>query len=267
MLTGELAGKVVIVTGGNSGIGEATVHLLAHEGARVAILARREAEGRAVACAVSDAGGEATFLPCDVTERAAIEAAIGAVVEQYGGLHVLVNNAGGGFPHGLDEAGDEGWERTLRLNLTSAYMTTQVAWPHLRAAGGASVVNVSSTAAVAAFSQAQLADAPGIPGGSPGYYAAKAGLEALTRYTAMAGAPHRIRANVVRPGQILTPMATRRTPGRHGYADFFDRIQLTPGTGRPEDVAHAIVFLASGAAAFINGQVLNVDGGSIVKVQ
>src|SRR5215207_8897899 len=138
---GALDGKVAIVTGGNSGIGEATVHRLARAGAGVAILARRAAEGESVERAVAEAGGDALFVSCDVTVRAAVEAAMAQVVERYGGVHILFNNAGGAQAHGLTEPGDDAWEWTLRLNLTSAYIMTQVCWPQLVAAGGASVVN------------------------------------------------------------------------------------------------------------------------------
>jgi NAD(P)-dependent dehydrogenase (short-subunit alcohol dehydrogenase family) len=263
-MAGALNGKVAIVTGGNSGIGEATVQRLAREGAKVAILARREAEGVAAQQAVRDAGGDATFIRCDVMERTEIEAAVARTIELYGGLHIIFNNAGGAFPHSLSEAGDEAWEKTLRLNLTSIYIMTQIAWPHLVAAGSASVVNTSSMAAVAAASAAQQALVPGLP--SPAYWAAKGGVEAFTRYTATAGAAHGIRANVVRPGAILTPMATRLTPGHHIFEPIYEQIQLTEGPGYPEDVANAVFFLASDESRFINGQVLNIDGGAVGKV-
>ena len=259
-----LNGKVAIVTGGNSGIGEATVHRLARAGAKVAILARREPEGRAVERAISDAGGDALFVRCDVTERTAVEAAVAQVVERYDGVHILFNNAGGAQPHGLAEPGDDAWEWTLRLNLTSAYLMTQACWPHLVAAGGASVVNMSSTAAVAAVSEAQRGLVPGLPG--PAYWAAKAGMEAFTRYIATMGAPHGIRANAVRPGQILTPSATRRTPGHHSSEALFEQVQLTKGPGYPEDVANLVSFLAADESRFINGQVIDIDGGAVLKV-
>jgi 3-oxoacyl-[acyl-carrier protein] reductase len=255
---------VALVTGGNSGIGEATVHRLAREGAQVAILARREPEGQAVARAVAEAGGEALFVGCDVTERAAVEAAVAQVVERCGGVHILFNNAGGAQPHDLTQPGDDAWEWTLRLNLTSTYLMTQVCWPHLVAADGASVVNMSSGAAAGAASEALQRLVPGLP--PPAYWAAKAGVEALTRYTATMGAPHGIRANAVRPGQVLTPWATRRTPGHHGLEAMFEQVQLTKGPGYPEDVANLVAFLASDESRFINGQVIDIDGGAALKV-
>jgi 7-alpha-hydroxysteroid dehydrogenase len=261
---GDLDGKVAIVTGGNSGIGEASVHRLARAGAGVAILARRTAEGESVARAVAEAGGDALFVSCDVMERDAIEAAVAQVVERYGGVHILFNNAGGAQPHGLTEPGDDAWEWTLRLNLTSAYVMTQVCWPHLTAAGGASVVNMSSGAAAAAVSEPLQRLVPGLP--PPAYWAAKAGMEAFTRYLATMGAPHGIRANALRPGQIITPLTTRTTPGRHGAEALFAQVQLTEGPGYPEDVANLVYFLASDESRFINGQVIDIDGGAVLKV-
>ena len=264
----RLRGRVALVTGGNIGIGAAIAHRLAAEGTAVAILARREAEGRAVERAVRDAGGEATFLACDVTERPSVEAAVAATTGRYGALHIVVNNAGG-VPrpqwHGIEAANDAGWEAMLRLNLTSAYLVTQVAWPHLVAAGGGSVVNVSSTAAAGAWTPSQQ-EALGfvVP---PAYWAAKAGVEALTRYLASVGSRHRIRATCVRPGQILTPGIRTYAEGHHSFGVIWDDLQLVPGHGEPEDIAAAVAFLASDDARFISGQILNVDGGSLTKVQ
>ncbi len=270
-MPGGLQGKVAIVTGGNSGIGEATVLRFARAGAKVAILARREPEGMAVQQAVRDAGGDATFVRCDVTRPADIESAVARTVELYGGVHVLVNNAGGGGGAGIapdpfpEPGGDDAWDYTLRLNLTSTYQMIRAAWPHLKAAGGASIVNVSSLAAVAAYSPAMWDLLPGMSP-PPAYFAAKAGVEALTRLVASVGVPHQIRANVVRPGAILTPGASRRSPGHHGLERLHEFIQMLPGVGEPDDIANAVYFLASDESKFIIGQILAVDGGAVHKV-
>ena len=257
-MPGTLAGKVAIVTGGNSGIGEATVHRLAREGATVALLARRQPEGEAVEQAVRAAGGEALFIRCDVLERGDMAAAVAHTVDRYGGVHILFNNAGGARPDPFPEANDAAWEETLRLNLTSTYIMTQLVWPHLLAGGGGSIVNMSSFAAVGGASVAQQSLVPGLP--PPAYWAAKAGVEALTHWTASVGAPHNIRCNAVRPGQILT------RPGTHFAEPFFATVQLTTGPGYPADVANAVYFLASEESRFVNGQVLNIDGGTVAKL-
>jgi NAD(P)-dependent dehydrogenase (short-subunit alcohol dehydrogenase family) len=105
---------------------------------------------------------------------------------------------------------------------------------------------------------------PGMPG--PAYRAAKAGIEAFTRYIATVGAAHGVRANALRPGQIITPMSTRRTPGHHSMEALSDHVQLTDGPGYPEGVANLVYFLASDQSRFINGQVIDIDGGSAIKV-
>jgi NAD(P)-dependent dehydrogenase (short-subunit alcohol dehydrogenase family) len=267
-MAGRMAGKVAFVTGGNVGIGEAIVHRLAQEGAAVAIVARREEEGRAVERSVRKAGGEAQFVACDVMERSHIEAAVVRTVERFGGLHVVVNNAGGMKPpqfHGIDRVNDAAWHDVLDLNLTSAYIVSQAAWPHLVAATGSSIVNISSTAAVGAWSPSQQESLGGVV--PPAYWAAKAGLEALTRYLASVGAKHGIRANCVRPGQILTPGVRTYREGRHTFGVVWDQMQLVPGHGEPADIAAAVAFLAADESRFISGQVVNVDGGSITKIQ
>jgi NAD(P)-dependent dehydrogenase (short-subunit alcohol dehydrogenase family) len=263
-MAGTLIGKVAIVTGGNSGIGEATVHRLAREGARVAILARRRPEGLAVEEAVRAAGGEAAFIACDMLERSAIESAVAQTVDRYGALHILFNNAGGGGPQRFPEPDDADFERVLRLNLVSTYIMTQVAWAHLVAAGGGSIVNMSSLAAVAGIAPAWCPLAPGFP--PPAYSAAKAGIEALTRWTASTGAAVNIRCNAVRPGQIVTPGTSARTPGHHALERVFDQFQVTSGPGYAEDVANAVYFFASDESRFVNGQILDIDGGASAKL-
>ena len=258
--------KVAIVTGGNSGIGEAVVHRFAREGASVAILARREREGLRVQEEVRKEGGAATFFTCDLMDRASIESAVAAAVETYGTLHILVNNAGGGFPHSLSEVDDDAWNRTLHLNLTAHWIMTQTVWPHLIKAGGGAIVNVSSIAAEYAMSPAQRRLVPDEGLASPPAYAAgKAGLEAITRHVASEGSKYGIRANAVRPGLILTPMVLRDgKPPR--LERFIEWVQLTPGAGKPQDIANMIFFLASDESRFVNGQVLTADGGAIVKI-
>ena len=155
-MAGRLQGKVAMITGGNSGIGEATARLFTQEGAKVAILARREAEGHAVQEAIRAEGREITFLPCDVTDRAAVEAAVAQTVAAYGGLDVLINNAGGGAREMFPDESDETWDRVLRVNLTACFLTCRAAWPHLIKSGGGAIVNVSSLAAVSGVSEAVL---------------------------------------------------------------------------------------------------------------
>ncbi len=229
-MAGGLAGKVAIVTGGNSGIGAATVMRFVREGAKVAILARREREGLAVQQAALDAGGEACFIACDVTDRPALENAARRTVELYGGIQIVVNNAGGGVPDPFPAPDDDAFERTLRLNLTSAYILARACWPHLVAAGGGTIVNVSSLAAVTGVTPHQQSIMPFFP--SAGYMASKAGLEGLTRYLASAGAPHNIRANAVRPGAVLTPQPRALSPAIMSSSAYTRRFSSRPARAR-----------------------------------
>jgi NAD(P)-dependent dehydrogenase (short-subunit alcohol dehydrogenase family) len=262
-MPGRLNGKVAMITGGNSGIGEATARLFTWEGAKATIVARREAEGRAVEKALRDERREATFISCDVTSRAAVEAAVSQTVSLYGALDILINNAGGGAREMFPEESDETWDRVLRVNLTAAFLTSRAAWPHLIKSGRGAIVNVSSLAAVSGASPAVLEKCPTLPSSS--YYAAKAGLEGFTRYIASVGAPHNIRVNCVRPGQALTKRLTTAA-GEHVFARHFEIWQLIQGPGYAEDVANAMLFLASDESRFITAEIINVDGGAAAKL-
>lgn len=263
-MPGRLHGKVAIITGGNSGIGEATARRFTQEGAKVVTLARREAEGRAVEEAIRAEGGEITFLPCDVTERASVESAVAKTVGTYGALHILINNAGGGAREMFPEESDETWERVLRVNLTACFLSSRAVWPHLVKSGRGAIVNVSSLAAVSGASPAVLEKFPVLPSSS--YYAAKAGLEGFTRYTASVGAPHNVRVNCVRPGQVLTKRLTTAAK-EHVFARHFEIWQLLKGPGYAEDIANAMLFLASDEARFITAEIMNVDGGAAAKLE
>ena len=172
-MAGRLEGKVAIVTGGNSGIGEATAHTFAREGARVAIMARREAEGTAVQSAIRDSGGEATFIRCDVSNRQQVDAAVQATVDAYGRIDTLFNNAGGGGPGNFPDEEDEVWARVLNVNLTGTFYMCRAVWPHMIAGGGGCIVNMSSVAAQRGFSK-KMYDLVG-RGPSASYYARQGG--------------------------------------------------------------------------------------------
>jgi NAD(P)-dependent dehydrogenase (short-subunit alcohol dehydrogenase family) len=262
-MPGRLAGKVALITGGNYGIGEATARVFAREGAKVGLLARRASEGERVQKAIREQGGEATFVHCDVGERASIERAVAAVVTMYGALHVVFNNAGGGAMEVFPAETDETWERVLQLNLTGTMLVCREAWPHLVAAGGGSIVNMSSLAAVLGLSHFIMREKAPFPSAS--YGVAKAGIEALTRYLAGVGALHNIRVNCVRPGQIMTPRL-RTESGDHRFAPALNEIQLITGPGQAEDVANAVLFLACDESRFITAEVMNVDGGGAAKL-
>ena len=265
---GRLAGKVAVITGGNSGIGETTGHVFAREGAKVILMARRQAEGEAVAAAIRGTGGTADFIACDVGDDASVQAAVAAAAEVHGTIDVLFNNAGGGGGSQFPNESDAEWHRVINTNLTGTFYVSRAVWPHLVAAGGGAVVNMSSLAAQRGFSS-RMQDEFGTTSAS--YYAAKAGVDALTRYMAGVGGRHNIRVNCVRPGQILTPGATRGTVkdadgGHHVFEKMFDFAQIVQGPGYPEDVANLVLFLSCDESRFVNGEMINVDGGVAAKI-
>ena len=264
----RLDGKVAIITGGNSGIGEGTAHLLAKEGARVILLARREEQGQAVASAIRDEGGEVTFISCDVGDEDSVESAIAEAAGTYGGIHILFNNAGGGGRGHFPDEPTEEFSRVINVNLNGTFYVSRAAWPHIVAAGGGAVVNMSSLAAQRGASP-KMHEMFGSTSAS--YWAAKAGVDALTRYMAGVGGAHNIRVNGIRPGQIMTPGATRGTitdpdGGHHAFEKLFDLMQIVEGPGYPVDVANLVLFLVSDESRFITSEIINIDGGVAAKI-
>lgn len=264
----RLDGKVAIITGGNSGIGEGTAHLLAKEGARVILMARREEQGQAVASAIRDEGGEVTFISCDVGDEDSVESAIAEAAGTYGAIHILFNNAGGGGRGHFPDEPTEEFSRVINVNLNGTFYVSRAAWPHIVAAGGGAVVNMSSLAAQRGASP-KMHEMFGSTSAS--YWAAKAGVDALTRYMAGVGGAHNIRVNGIRPGQIMTPGATRGTitdpdGGHHAFEKLFDLMQIVEGPGYPVDVANLVLFLVSDESRFITSEIINIDGGVAAKI-
>ena len=260
-MSGKLDGKVAIVTGGSDGIGAATCRLFAREGARVAIMARGEPKGLEVQEGIRGEGGEATFMRCDVTDSEAVNAAVDRTVSTYGGVNILMNNAGRSFGGRFPDEEDDDFEATVRLNLFGTFYMSKAVWPHLVEAGGGAIVNVSSVAAVIAHNKRSF-DAGGAIGPPAAYAAAKAGIEGFTRYIAAKGGHHNIRINCIRPGQILVPYMGET----HPIKPYFDMRQLLNGPGYPEDAANLALFLASDDGRFITAETIDLDGGYGAKV-
>jgi 3-oxoacyl-[acyl-carrier protein] reductase len=245
----RLSGKVVLVTGGATGIGRATVLALAREGAAVAInYARSETAAQETARLAGQAGARALPIRADVTRDREVRAMMDTVARELGGLDGLVNNAGWTqrVPHRqLDDLTDEIWERSLATNLRGPFYCARAAVPHMERRGGGAIVNITS---VAAFTGT---------GSSMAYAASKAGLDALTKSLARALAPSRIRVNAVAPGLLATGFG-----GGLITPDLLAQIgSLTP-IGRPasvEEAAEAVVFLLGNAA--LTGYTSIVDGG------
>lgn len=267
-MSGRLEGKVAIVTGGNSGIGEATSHLFAEEGAKVILMARREGQGVEVQDSIRSDGGEATFIRCDVGDVDSVEMAVQKAAQVYGTVDILFNNAGHGSRGDFPGSSTEEWNEVINDNLNGTFYVSRAVWPHIIASGGGAVVNMSSLAAQRGFSPRMHEE---FGTASPSYYAAKAGVDALTRYMAGIGGKSNIRVNCVRPGQIMTPGATRGTindadGGHHVFESMFDFAQIIPGPGYPIDVGNLVLFLVSEESRFMTGEIINIDGGVAAKI-
>jgi 3-oxoacyl-[acyl-carrier protein] reductase len=245
--TGALEGAVGVVTGGSRGIGAAVVRRLAREGAAVVVnfLSSGEAAKQLVR-EVRENGGRAIDVRGDVGDVDQANEVVARAVEEFGGLDVLVNNAGIIKRGTLADQSVEDRNEVLRINLEGTFNAIQAALPHLKAAGG-SVVNVSS-----------IAGQTGDLTAAPSYGASKGGINALTRSLARELGPDAVRVNAVAPHAIATDMSSEWSEERR--KEIVSSIPLGR-LGRPEEVAEAVVFLASPAAAFITGTVLDVNGG------
>lgn len=251
------AGGVALVTGGGSGIGEGACKALAEAGYRVGVVDVREAAAQSVAEAISAAGGQAVALVADVTDEAAVQAAVTATVERFGGLNVVFANAGiNGMQTPIDEMTLDEWHATLETNLTGTFLTVKHSIPHLRAAGGGSIAITASVNGTRVFS---------LPGYSA-YSSAKAGQAAFGKMAAIELARWNIRVNVIIPGGVRTNI------GERTYRRNLDRVtwdlklpeRNPPLDGRPatiEEIGGLVVFLASDAARHITGTEIVIDGG------
>jgi NAD(P)-dependent dehydrogenase (short-subunit alcohol dehydrogenase family) len=251
----RLQGQVAIVTGATKGIGRIIAAALAAEGAKVVVTGRTVKRGEAVAAAIQATGGEAMFIQADVGDEASTQMVIERTVDAYGALTTVVNNAAPtdllqrGKLVGDIDLGD--WDAVLRVTLTGPMLMSKYAIPHLTAAGGGTIVNISSDAGV----RATL--------GFAHYCAAKAGLNALTRSIAVEYGPVNIRSNAIQVGQILPPQAVdpiSSDPVLGPRLRAAHRLRF----GRREDIAAAVVYLASDEASFVTGTTIPVDGGASV---
>jgi NAD(P)-dependent dehydrogenase (short-subunit alcohol dehydrogenase family) len=238
----EFDGLVAVVTGGASGIGAATARLLQERGARVAVLDR----------GTDGAPDGVLALRCDVTDAAAVDAAVATVVERLGGLDVLVNNAGIGATGHVGENDDAEWARVLDVNVTGMARVARAALPHLRRSAHAAVVNTCSAVAFVGVRQRAL------------YSASKGAVLALTLAMAADHVREGIRVNAVAPGTAETPWVGRLLGAAEDPAAAAEALRQRQPLGRlvtAEEVAHAIASLASPLAASTTGTVLQVDGG------
>jgi NAD(P)-dependent dehydrogenase (short-subunit alcohol dehydrogenase family) len=253
----RVTGKRTLITGGGTGIGRATAELFAREGARVMVSGRRRAELEETVRLVEKGGGTAALVPGDVSRPADAERMVRETVGAFGGVDILVNNAGILVRNAsVTDVAIEDWDRVIGVDLTGVFLVSRFALLEMvRAGGGGAIVNVSSVAGIV-----------GDPKLAP-YNAAKGGVNLLTKNMALDYAPHGIRVNAVCPGRVATPMPMSRLKPGDDWETLLARwgknIPLGR-VGRPEDIARAILFLASEESSWITGTELVIDGGATI---
>jgi NAD(P)-dependent dehydrogenase (short-subunit alcohol dehydrogenase family) len=256
----RFAGKSIIVTGGSGALGSATARAFAREGGRVAISYRRGRDvAEALVAEVTDSGGDAVALPLDLTDEADAERFVSAVVEQHGRVDVLVNSAGridAADAVRFDQIDPEAWDTLFRIDVKGTMLMCAATVPHMRAGGGGAIVNFSGSYGNG-VNQDNLVNSVAVQ-----YCAAKGAVRAFTAALARDLAPT-IRVNAISPGAIEANWeGDWGIPPEH----VEEALAMTPlrRLGRPEEIAESTLFLASDGAGYITGQVLQVDGGSIM---
>ncbi len=249
----RLQNKVAVVTGGANGLGEAIALRMSEEGAAVVIVDRDE-RGHGVAEKLTSLGRKAVFQPCDVTREEDVQAAMKVAVERFGRIDSIVNNAGiEGANKPTDQITLAEWEHVMAVNTTAVFLCTKHAIPHLKRAGGGTVINISSIY--------------GIVGGAdiPPYHASKGAVRVMSKNDALTYAPDRIRVNSIHPGFIFTSLVKRYVTDAglelNATKAALDALHPLGGTGNPDDIAWGVVYLASDHARWVTGSELVIDGG------
>ncbi|MBY3468709.1 SDR family oxidoreductase [Rhizobium laguerreae] len=248
----ELQDKVCIVTGAGSGIGKATAKLFHDNGARVAIA---DVNGDAAKNAASELGGNAIGIPVDVSSSKDVEAMVATVMAKWGRIDVLINNAGFGMTGNVVSIAEEDWDRIMAVNVKGIFLCSKHVVPVMAAQGGGSIVNTTSYTAASAIADRTA------------YVASKGAISSLTRAMALDHAKQGIRVNAVAPGTIDSPYLERilnQSPDPQKLREEFNARAAMNRMGLPEEVAEAMMFLASERSRFATGSIVTVDGGSSI---
>ncbi|MBK6403099.1 MAG: SDR family oxidoreductase [Rhodocyclaceae bacterium] len=247
-MAGRVQGKVAFVTGGGTGIGEATAHRLAEEGATVVVCGRRKEPLEAVVAAIKAKGGKADFAVADVSNEAQIVGAIEAAAQRHGRLDILVNNAMAFTWGGVDTMSTADWHANFSTTVDGTFWGTRTAVKIMKGQGGGSIVNIASICGL--FGTAWMT----------GYSAAKAAIINFSRAVSSEAAASNIRCNVVIPGVVATP-ATADMLNNEASRKNTEKLIPMRRIGAPVELANAVLFLASDEASYITGATLSVDGG------
>ena len=244
----RVAGKVALISGGSGGIGAATAELLAKEGAAVVIADLLEKEGRLVATSINESGGQGLFIKLDVSDEASWGSAVDAAVSNFGKLDILVNKAGVSHRAGLEDTTSDAWDKVIDVNVKGVFLGTKAVIPAMRAAGGGSIINISSIY--------------GLVGSvtSTAYHASKGAVRIFNKSTAIQYASENIRANSVHPGFVDSPMTRAHHDNPNIHQERVSKMPLGR-MGEPEDIAAGILYLASDESSFVTGAELVIDGG------
>ncbi|WP_144546965.1 SDR family NAD(P)-dependent oxidoreductase [Bacillus sp. X1(2014)] len=248
----KLEGKTAIITGGGGGIGRSTAIRFAKEGARVAVADIDAAIGEETVSLIKRGGGEAIFLKTDVTDSEQLKALIDTTISSFGALHILFNNAGVGNSEvrSIDLAEEE-WDRVIDINLKGVFLGIKFAIPELIKAGGGAIINTSSLLGLKGQKYMSA------------YNASKAGVVTLTQNAALEYGKYNIRVNAIAPGVIDTPIIDQWKQNERKWP-IISRANALGRIGTPDEVANAVLFLASDEASFITGTTLSVDGGGLI---
>jgi NAD(P)-dependent dehydrogenase (short-subunit alcohol dehydrogenase family) len=255
VMTGRLAGKVALVTGAGSGIGRATAIMMAAEGAKVVVSNRSEHKARATAQTIVDAGGDAIALPADLTDHDQVKALVADAVAHYGRIDIAFNNAGiEGAPANTADYDPEIWNQVMAINLTGVFLCMKHELEQMQKQGSGSIINCSSILGNVGYPTASA------------YVAAKHGVIGLTKTAALEYAREGIRVNAVCPGFIDTPMIDRADSKMDmDLKAAIAEMEPVGRMGTSEEIAEAVIYLASDGAAFTTGISMLVDGGYVAR--
>lgn len=247
--------KVALVTGAGSGIGRATALAFAQKGAKLVVADRMAPGGEQTVQLIHDLGGDAFFVPCDVSKAPEVEELIHQIIERYGLLDYAHNNAGIAFPTRdlTADIQEKAWDLVVNVNLKGVWLCMKHEIIQMLKQGSGAIVNTASVAGLAAIE------------GTAAYVASKHGVAGLTKTAALEYAKAGIRVNAVCPGYINTPYVERAIMANPQYRDDVTSRHPIGRVGRPEEIAAAVVWLCSDAAAFVTGHVMPVDGGYMAQ--